>query len=251
MSGGRAYIGTSGWNYRHWRGRFYPPGLRQADWLDYFVHRFRSVEVNNAFYRVPAPDHVRQWARRAPSRFRFAVKMWRGVTHFKKMKDCREHLRKFFEPVKELPGSQRGPVLVQLPSNQGKDLDKLDTFLADVKEMTRPTRWKIAVEFRRRDWLGIETYDLLDRHRAAICLHDMPPADVISTNGARFVYLRRHGPAGDYRGSYSSRAIAEDAARVRGWLSEGRMVFVYYNNDAEACAIHDAQRLEEAIAELG
>lgn len=247
MGSGRAYIGTSGWNYGHWRGDFYPQKLRQADWLNHFASQFGSVEVNNAFYRVPDAEHVRQWARQVPARFRFAVKMWRGVTHFKKLKNCREHLEKFFLPVSELPTSQRGPVLVQLPSNQGKDLAKLDAFLVELKRATGPARWKVAMEFRSSDWLCEETYELLNRHGATICLHDMPPADVITANAARFVYLRRHGPAGDYRGSYSDRAIDEDAHRIRSWLREGRMVFVYYNNDAAAAAVHDARRLEESV----
>jgi uncharacterized protein YecE (DUF72 family) len=247
----RAYIGTSGWNYGHWRGRFYPQGLRQADWLEHFARRFDSVEVNNPFYRVPTRDHVEQWARSASSRFRFAVKMWRAVTHYKKLKDCGEHLATFFSPISALPVSRRGPVLVQLPANQGKDLDKLDAFLAELKAVTHPERWKVAVEFRNRDWLCREVYELLDEHRAAVCLHDMPPADVAEPNDARFVYVRRHGPRGDYRGSYADRAVRQDARRIARWLDEGRTVFVYYNNDAEACAVRDAERLEDALERRG
>jgi len=239
----RAYIGTSGWNYRHWREAFYPPDLRKADWLEYFASRFDSVEINNSFYRVPDRDTVASWARQTPARFRFAVKMWRGVTHFKKLKDCREHLETFFSAVSALRAKQRGPLLVQLPSNQGKDLAKLDAFLGDLKAVAHPARWKVAVEFRNRDWLCRETYDLLDRRRASICLHDMPPADVAEPNNASFVYFRRHGPGGDYRGSYSDEALEEDARRIDGWLDEGRSVFVYFNNDAEACAVEDARRL--------
>ena len=247
MKAARAYIGTSGWNYGHWRTRFYPKGLGQRDWLCHYAEYFKSVEVNNSFYRVPDPETVTLWARQAPSTFRFAVKMWRGVTHFKKLKDCREHLEKFFLPVGDLPVGQRGPVLVQLPSNQGKDLAKLDDFLGTLKEMSHPARWKVAVEFRNPDWLCPETYALLDRRRAAICLHDMPPADVAEPNDASFVYLRRHGPAGDYRHSYSDRALAADAEHIRGWLDKGQMVFVYFNNDAEGCAVRNARQLKELL----
>jgi len=242
-----AYIGTSGWNYRHWRGRFYPDRLRQADWLPHFAGQFDSVEVNNSFYRIPKPDRVRHWAEQVPGRFRFAVKMWRGITHFKKLKDCRDHLERFMAPMAQLPTEKRGPLLVQLPSNQGKDTEKLDTMLRDFKELTHPERWKLAVEFRNREWLCPETYEVLDRHRAAICLHDMPPADVTLPNDARLVYVRRHGPAGDYRGSYSPEQIQSDAANIRQWTDEGRGVFVYFNNDAEGNAVHDARRLRQAL----
>ncbi len=247
MQDARAHIGTSGWNYGHWRDRFYPQGLRQADWLPYYAGYFATVEVNNTFYRVPDRKTVALWARQAPSAFRFAVKMWRGVSHFKKLKDCREHLEKFFLPIGALPTNQRGPLLVQLPSNQGKDLAKLDAFLGTLKEVSHPARWKIALEFRNRDWLCPETYELLNRRRAAICLHDMPPAAVAEPNDASFVYVRRHGPAGDYGQSYSDRALCEDARRIRHWLGEGRMVFAYFNNDAEACAVHNARHLSEVL----
>ncbi len=247
MKGARAYIGTSGWNYRDWRTRFYPEGLRQADWLRHYAEHFQSVEVNNSFYRVPDRALVALWGRQAPGAFRFAVKMWRGVTHFKKLKNCREHLETFFHAVEVLPGSRRGPVLVQLPSNQGKDVLKLDAFLEEFKAVTHPARWKVAVEFRNADWLCPETYHVLDRRRAALCLHDMPPAAVTEPNNASFVYIRRHGPAGDYRHSYSDRALREDARRIGRWLDEGRMVFAYFNNDAEACAVRNARKLEEQL----
>ncbi len=247
MNRARAYVGASGWNYSDWRRRFYPQGLRQADWLKHYAGRFDTVEINNSFYRVPGAEHVAEWSRQTPARFRFAVKMWRGVTHYKKLKDCGEHLKKFFAPVSRLPTGQRGPLLVQLPSTQGKDLAKLDAFLAVLKEIVHPDRWKTAVEFRNRQWLCPETYRLLDRRRAALCLHDMPPADAAEPNDASFVYLRRHGPVGDYGDSYSDRAVEADARRLRRWLDEGRTVFVYYNNDRQGCAVRDAQRLIEAI----
>jgi len=249
MKAMKAYIGTSGWNYDHWRGVFYPSDLRHTDWLSHYTGHFRSVEVNNTFYRVPTRKNVTLWTQQSPSTFRFALKMWRGVSHFKKLKDCRSHLETFFTAVGPLLGGQRGPLLVQLPPNQGKDLDKLDAFLSELKAVTHPSRWKVAVEFRNQDWLCRKTYDVLDRRRAALCLHDMPPANVAEPNEAAFVYVRRHGPAGDYRHSYSDRALGKDAERVSGWLNGGKMVFVYFNNDTDGCAIRDALRLKSRLAD--
>jgi uncharacterized protein YecE (DUF72 family) len=89
---------------------------------------------------------------------------------------------------------------------------------------------------------------VLDHHRAAICLHDMKPADVTLPNDASIVYVRRHGPRGDYQGSYSDEQIANDAERIAHWTQEGRTVFLYFNNDAEGNAVRDAQRLHGALA---
>lgn len=241
------YVGTSGWNYKDWRGHFYPSGLRQADWLSHYADQFESVELNNSFYRIPARDTVRNWQQQVSARFRFAVKMWRGVSHYKKLKDCGEHLERFFAPFFTLPTRQRGPILVQLPKNQGKDVSKLDTFLTEFKAVIHPDRWKLAVEFRNESWLCPEVYRLLDRHRAAICLHDMPPTQTLEANDARIVYVRRHGPEGDYRGSYPDRTIDADAENIARWQSDGRTVFVYFNNDMEGCAVGDARRLRDTV----
>lgn len=246
----RAYIGTSGWDYPHWRERFYPKDLRQADWLEHLSRRLGTVEVNNSFYRVPDRRIVEEWEAEAPSGFRFAVKMWRGVTHFKKLKDCRHHLERFFAPVSVLATRARGPVLVQLPAQQGRDLAKLERFLDALKSVTHPDRWKIAVEFRHPDWLCREAYELLDRQQAAICLHDMPPCHVTEPNEARFVYVRRHGPEGDYQRAYSRRDIRKDARAVRAWLDDGRTVFVYFNNDGRGHAPRNAGELRAAVDEL-
>lgn len=243
----RAHIGTSGWNYRHWRFVFYPKEIRQRDWLGYFSQEFDTVEVNNTFYRVPSTDTVSHWADVAPKRFRFAVKVWRGITHMKKLKDCREQLDKFFVAAAKLPTAQRAPLLVQLPPNQGKDTEKLATFLDDLKAATGRQRWKVAVEFRNEDWLCPEVYEILDRARAAICLHDMPPGDAALANDASFVYVRRHGPGGDYRGRYDDARIEADAQQMAKWLDEGRTVFVYFNNDAAGHAVADARRLRQRL----
>lgn len=241
-------IGTSGWNYSHWKERFYPKGVKQADWLPYFARHFETAEVNNSFYRIPKRETIAQWSAQAPRRFRFAIKLWRGITHFKKLKNAREPLQNFFDVVGVLPSRQRGPLLVQLPPNQKVDVEKLDRFLDDVREVTAPSRWKVTVEFRHESWLCNEVYRLLDRQRAALCLHDMQGrAPVDEPNDASFVYVRRHGPGGSYAGRYAEKHIREEARRIRRWLKDGKSVFVYYNNDLEGYAVENALQLKEAL----
>lgn len=196
------YIGTSGWNYADWRERFYPRGLKQSEWLGYLARHFDTTEVNNSFYRIPKQEYVQRWAGLVPGRFRFAVKLWRGITQYKKLNDCRDELARFFQSLDVLPARKRGPALVQLPPSQGRDLNKLDRFLDDLRQVTRPSRWKIAVEFRHASWLCDSVYQTLDRHGAAICLHDMAGrAPVDQPNGVPFVYVKA-----DYRPTQVPRA---------------------------------------------
>jgi len=164
----RAWIGTSGWNYGHWRGVLYPKRLPASEWLDHYARSFETVEVNNSFYKIPNSGSVAEWSSLAPRRFRFAIKTCRGATHFKKLKDPSAYVEIFLAPLVELGDRQKAPLLVQLPPNMGKNTARLESFL-DVLKSAAGRHWKIAVEFRNPEWLCTEIHQLLDRKRAAIC----------------------------------------------------------------------------------
>lgn len=243
----KAYIGTSGWNYSHWRERFYPRGVSAPKWLSYYAQHFDTAEINYSFYRIPKRSDVKQWLEQTPSSFRFAIKLWRGITHYKKLIGCEKYLRNFLDVFELIPTRQRGPLLVQLPPQQRRDLDKLQGFLEQVKEATAPQRWKVAVEVRHNDWLDEELYRLLDQAHAALCVHDIERGYTVEPNEASFVYVRRHGGKLAYRGNYGSARIQTDAKRVRAWLESNRTVYVYYNNDAEGHAVRNALALRELL----
>jgi uncharacterized protein YecE (DUF72 family) len=242
----KVYIGTSGWNYPDWRGNFYPEEMPQRRWLRHYAKLFDTVEVNNTFYRLPRKETLRAWVDAVPSHFRFTIKMWRGITHYKKLKDAKDKLELFFDLVSVVPTRNRGVILIQIPPNQGKDVAKLESFLGDVKEITAQDRWRVAFEPRSRDWDDEDVRLVLDRARVALCVHDMEGRGPIAEpNNASFVYVRRHGPGGDTTKSYSERETAADAVRFRAWRKD-RTVFVYYNNDRNAYAPRDALRVQDA-----
>jgi len=247
VSAGHVHIGTSGWSYAHWAGgRFYPKGLKPGEWLAFFSRRFHTVEVNSSFYRLPRKEVVERWRDVTDGRFRFAVKLWRMITHRKKLADCSDLLETFMDVVDAF-GRKRGPLLVQLPPSMGKDVDRLVSFLRELRALTRAKRWRIAVEFRNPSWLCTEVYRALDHLGVAVCLADMERCPITEPNEVGFVYVRRHGPGGRYRGCYSSEHIAADAKRIRGWLRDGRDVYVYYNNDVGGHAVDNAGQLIEAL----
>lgn len=247
MAKGRAYVGTSGWSYDHWRdGVFYPPGLASTKWLAFLAERFDTVELNASFYRWPRDTTVKKWAETVPDGFRFGVKLWRGFTHYNRLEDPNESLPRFMALFEAMPPEKRGPLLVQLPPQMDVDAHRLDRFLAKLE----PYGWPTCVEFRNATWAEKGIVDILDRHGAALCVHDMKwAAPVEQPNAAPFVYVRRHGPGSKYSGTYSDERIAADAAAVRGWLAGGRDVYVYYNNDRKGNAVRDAARLKQALAD--
>lgn len=248
MGGARYRIGTSGWNYKHWRERFYPAALKPAQWLRYYAERFDTVEVNYSFYRLPSYQAVAHWAETVPENFLLVLKVWRGITHYRKLKDARGLLERFFAVARAMPPARRGPLLFQLPPFQGRDAEKLDRFLGEVQALTAPERWRLAFEFRNPSWICDEVYGILDRHGAAMCVHDMHGSVVAEPNAVDFVYARRHGSSAMEFGGYSTDQIEWDAGRIQAWVAEGREVFVYYNNDMEGRAVENARQLREAVA---
>jgi len=140
------YVGTSGWQYRHWKEVFYPPKLPQRGWLEYFAKRFQTTEVNNTFYNLPDASVFEHWEKVAPHDFLFALKMSRFLSHLKRLRDPEEPVERFLERARRL-GGKRGPILIQLPPSMRVDAGRLKTTLAAF-----PASERVAVEFRHESW---------------------------------------------------------------------------------------------------
>jgi uncharacterized protein YecE (DUF72 family) len=235
------HIGTSGWHYAHWKGVFYPDTVSEEDWLGFYAGRFETVEINNTFYQLPGAKTFAQWREAVPAGFEFAVKASRYITHMKKLKDPREPVANFLDGVRAL-GGHLGPILFQLPPNWHLNLDRLRAFL-DVL----PGRDRYVFEFRHPSWFDDRVYDLLGEHDAGFCIHDMAdrPSPRIVTAG--MVYVRLHGPDGQYQGSYDEQALAGWAGAFSTWARQGRQVYCYFNNDERGYAPQNAMDLIEML----
>jgi uncharacterized protein YecE (DUF72 family) len=241
-------VGCSGWNYKSWRGRFYPRDLPPSRWLDYYTHVFDTVEVNGTFYRLPEAPTFRAWREQTPSSFLMAVKASRFLTHMKRLRDPEEPLERLLARAAEL-GPRLGPVLYQLPPTLHLDLARLEHFLEALPRRVAGSRRALqhVLEFRDVSWYVDETYELLDRHGVAVCLHDKAGSALrdVSTGGC--VYVRFHGTSGRYHGSYGDRALDAWAVRLTDEWREGRTVYAYFNNDPDAVATENARRLRALI----
>jgi len=240
---GRIRVGTSGYSYPHWREALYPKGLPQGRWLEHYAKEFDTVELNVTFYRLPKPAVFEAWRSRTPARFRFAVKGWRMITHRKFIKDCGDQLKLFFGHSAALE-RKLGVVLWQLPPQLRQDALRLARFL-DAARAASPVRQ--AVEFRNSTWYCREVFDLLSERNVALCLSDKPGSEIEDVRTADFMYVRRHGPGGDYRCAYTAAAMKRLAANVRSWASAGRDVFLYFNNDYAAQAVKNARQVLAAL----
>jgi len=237
-------IGCSGWQYKHWRGEFYPAPLPQSRWLAHYAERFNTVEINNTFYRLPEAETFSAWRRRAPPGFVFAVKASRYLTHMKKLKDPDDPLHLFLSRARKL-GTALGPVLYQLPPRWPVNADRFETFLRAL-----PRGRRHAVEFRDPSWYDPRIFTLLERYRVALCLHDMAGSAPARLEIGPFVYVRFHGTQ-KYSGTYTDEALDDWAAWLTGRLRAGVDAYVYFNNDAHGHAPRDAVRLRGMIERRG
>ena len=238
---GQARIGCSGWQYKHWRGTFYPADLPQSRWFEHYASIFDTVEINNSFYRLPERGTFASWAARAPMRFEFAVKASRFLTHMKKLKDPEEPIDRLFSRMRGL-GRRLGPVLYQLPPGWKADIERFRDFLQALPRSARH-----VVEFREPSWYGREIRELMERYRVALCLHDMPGSATGHERVGPFVYVRFHGAIGKYGGSYSDDRLRRWADWLNVQRAAGWDVYAYFNNDVGGHAPRNALTLRRMM----
>jgi uncharacterized protein YecE (DUF72 family) len=241
--GGAVRIGCSGWNYKHWRGVVYPPGMPESRWLEHYATLFDTVEINTTFYRLPAVSAVARWVEHTPPAFVFAAKASRFLTHMKRLTDMDRGTRRFYERIDPLVRSPKlGPVLWQLPPNFHRN----DERLAEALTALPPGRH--AFEFRHPSWFATEVYELLRGHGVALVIADRPEVRRFQTHErtADFVFLRFHHGGGD--GSYSHRRLGTWARRIEEWRGEGD-VYAYFNNDWAGFAVENALWLKKRLLE--
>lgn len=237
------YVGTSGWSYAHWHGRFYPDDLQEREWLTFYARRFRTVELNVTFYRMPFENMIRGWRTRAPTGFLFAAKGSRVVTHRKRLKGVHRDVSRFLARIRGL-GDRLGVILWQLPPSMQRDDKRLERFLKGL-----PNAFAYAVEFRHPSWYAPAVCDILRESKVAmvdVSSMRMPCHHEVTSD---FVYLRFHGLAGGFAHDYTADELAPWAEHAAACLRKGHRVYAYFNNDADARAPANAERFESMVLE--
>ena len=239
-------VGTSGWQYRDWRGRFYPPSLPQRLWLEHHAQAFATTEVNNSFYRLPAREVFESWASRTPDDYVLTVKASRFLSHIKRLREPEEPVARLMERVAGL-GRKVGAVLLQLPPDLACEVERLDACLACFAPEVR-----VAVEPRHASWWNADLRDVLTARRAALVWADRgsePVAPLWRT--ADWGYLRLHAGGGEAVWPYAEGVLRECTARLAETWDDGEDAYVYTNNDPGGAALRDAVTLARLLREHG
>jgi uncharacterized protein YecE (DUF72 family) len=238
-------VGTSGWQYRDWRGVFYPSGLATTRWLDYYAAAFPTVEANSPFYRLPTRATFEQWAARTPSEFTFAVKASRYLTHVRRLRDADDPVTTFLDRAAGL-GPKLGPVLLQLPPTLRVDVGRLDATLAAF-----PRAARVVVEARHDSWHVDDVYETLAARDAALCLWDRRGRRGPVVRTATWCYLRLHEGRTHSPPGYGRQALDGWVQRLVSTWGRGVDGYVYFNNDAGGHAVQDAQTFTRRARRAG
>lgn len=235
----RAHIGTSGWNYDHWKGLFYPPGLARSKWLDHYTTVFRTVEVNATFYRQVSAGTFEKWRTRTPEGFVLSVKANRFLTHIKRLRNVEGSLQAFLGAAFTL-SEKLGPILFQLPPSLGFHRGEAEEFFSQL-----PGGHRYTLEARHESWTGRDALSVLEKHGIAWCISDTagryPCLEAIT---ADFTYIRLHGSRTLYASEYTKDEIQGWARRIKAW---DLPAYVYFDNDFLARAPRNALELREAL----
>lgn len=223
------YSGLSGLQL-HIPKYLFPPPYENASRLTYYSTFFNSIEINSSFYKIPQSATVARWAGSVNDNFRFTFKLWKEITHSKELKFKKEDVALFINAVNNVK-DKKACLLIQFPPSLGKEyvvqLNKLLSCIRKIDSMN----WKIAVEFRNKSWYHVAIYNLLNTFDAAVVIHDIPNSATPMINHASdFIYLRFHGPTGNYRDTYPADFLSEYATYINQWIREGKEVYVYFNN---------------------
>ncbi len=240
------FIGTSGYTYPHWKNSFYPAGLAQKKWLEYYAGHFNSLELNVTFYRLPAEKTFSGWQARTPADFTFVIKGSRYITHIKRLRDCSQALSLFFSRAAELKSKLRC-LLWQLPPSFSADPERLASFIEILSR--KYGNYFHCFEFRHPSWFNDEIYDILRDHNTGLCVADssrFPCADQIT---ASFVYLRFHGSQDLYNSCYSDRQLKKWIDKISDWSDNIQNLFVFFNNDQKAYAVKNGLRFRQLLDE--
>lgn len=238
-------IGTSGYHYKHWVGRYYPAGIKPGDMLAHYLRDFDTVELNNTFYQLPNESTFDAWRRNTPANFLYAVKGSRFITHMIKLKDAERGLINFMPRAERLRG-KLGPILWQLPPGWKVNAERLEEFLSVL-----PPEHRYTFELRNETWMTDQVLEVLKKYNAAFCIYELAGYHSPIELTADWTYIRLHGPTSfKYQGSYSDAQMEEWADRIRGWSRKLKAVYVYFDNDDSAYAVDNALTLKKMLGRL-
>ncbi len=238
------HVGCSGFYYKHWKELFYPAGLPQRLWFEFYCRHFNTLELNVTFYRFPETSMLKKWYETSPPDFSFSVKAPKLITHFRKMNDCEKLMADFYLIIREGLKEKTGCLLFQFPPR----FEYTDERLNKIINSLDPT-YPNVVEFRHNSWWNETVYKSLKKHKISFSgmSHPLLPATVIANTS--LLYYRMHGVPDLYKSPYSTKDIEKIIKTIEGYKGI-KKAFIYFNNDIGGSAITNAKEMNAIISAI-
>ncbi len=235
------WIGCSGFHYKHWKGVFYPEGLSQSKWFDFYHQHFKTLELNVTFYRFPQLSFLETWYKKSPDTFSFSVKAPRAITHYKQFIETKQLVNDFYGTVQEGLKDKLGCVLFQMPPRMAYKEEKLEQIIDNLDPA-----FKNVLEFRHESWWNAEVYSKLSKHNITFCgmSHPQLPEDVVQNT--KILYFRFHGVPHLYSSPYDMDTLTRIANEIEE-NTKTKEAYIYFNNDIGGSAIKNAKEMEEYV----
>jgi uncharacterized protein YecE (DUF72 family) len=211
----------------------FPPAYQRKSRLNYYSSMFNTIEVNSSFHKTPLRSTYEKWAADVPEDFQFTLKLTRETTHIKNLNGDLRSIDNFLQAATGI-GNKKGCLLIQFPSKISLEhFTQVENIFEQLRLRDPDEEWRKGIEFRNKSWYVGETTELLNEYNATMVLHDFSKAKLSTLLGnPNFVYLRFHGPTGNYKESYCDRVLDEKAEVITAFLQTGRDVYAYFNNTA-------------------
>lgn len=232
------WIGCSGFHYKHWKEIFYPKGMAQTKWFEFYCEHFDTLELNVTFYRFPQLSFLESWYKRSPNTFKFAVKAPRAITHYKKFSETDKMLSDFYHTIREGLGKKLGCVLFQLPPNSKYTEERLEKIIGSLD-----TSFKNVLEFRHASWWNQEVYNKLSKSKISFCGMSHPSLPDETLQNTKILYYRFHGVPELYKSRYDAGVLQRFADDVES-SGKTRESYIYFNNDIGGSAIANAGEMQ-------
>jgi len=245
------YIGTSGWHYNDWIGKFYPKDVTGYNELKYHAQHFNTVENNSSFYRISKESTYKTWDRMTPAGYKFSIKVNKAITHEARLELTNDVKAKvdFVLGSTQVLGDKLGAIVIQLPASFRYDLPKLEQFLKFFRQRINAQKYRfdIAIEFRSKYWLIDEVYVVLKKYNVALVAGQSSRYPLAREVTADIAYIRMHGPDKLFASKYTTEQLTEWADYIKQISKQVKRIYVYFNNDFYGYAIENAQELADII----
>lgn len=248
------YIGTSGWHYNHWIGKFYPKDIKGFYELKYHSEHFNTVENNSSFYHISKKSTYKTWDKMSPDNYRFSMKVNKLITHEAKLKLTDEVIERvtYILDITQVLGNKLGAIIIQLPPSFRFDIPILESFLKFFRQQVNLQIYKfdVAIEFRNKYWLVEETYKVLRKYNVALVAGQSSRYPLARKITADIAYIRMHGPEKLFASKYTQEQLHEWANYIKLISSDVKRIYVYFNNDFFGYAIENAKELTSYLEDF-